>query len=99
MFSFPKPKLGDVTAITITTPDLEKSLRFYQQLGFSELTRASSPFPFIQISDGALMMMLRQDKNPYVALTYYTKEMDRTVEGLKQAGISLKSLPTTDKII
>jgi len=99
MFNFPKPKLGDVTAITITTADLEKSLKYYQQLGFSELVRDSFPFPWIQISDGALMMMLRQDKNPYIALTYYTKEMDKTVTDLEQAGISPKSMPTPDKMI
>ena len=54
-FTLPKPKLGDVTAITITTPDLEKSVQFYKLLGFTELLRADFPFPWVQISDGALL--------------------------------------------
>ncbi len=99
MFSFPKPKLGDVHAITITSPDLERSLQYYRQLGFTELFRADFPFLWIQISDGALLIMLREDKKPYIAFTYYVKEMDQVVAGLKQDGISLKAMPTPDKMI
>lgn len=99
MFNFPKAKLGDVNAITITSSDLEKSLEFYRQLGFTELYRADFPFPWIQISDGAILIMLRQDKNPYIALTYYVTEMDKVVAELKQSGITLKSMPTPDKMI
>lgn len=92
--TLPQPKLGEVSAITITSPDLDVSLKFYQQLGFKELFRADFPFPWIQITDGALLIMLRKDKNPYIALTYYSKEMDRVVAELKQTGISLKEIPT-----
>jgi hypothetical protein len=41
--------------------------------------------------------MVRQDKNPYIALTYYTKDMDRVVADLQQTGISVKSMPMPDK--
>lgn len=99
MFSFPKAKLGEVTAITISTTDLEKSLLFYNQLGFAELYRADFPFPWIQISDGALLIMLRQDKNPYIALTYYVKEIDKVILELNHAGISIKQMPTPNPII
>jgi predicted lactoylglutathione lyase len=99
MFNFPKAKLGEVTAITITSADLEKSLKYYQQLGFSELYRSDFPFPWIQISDGALLMMLRQDEKPYIALTYYSKEIDTVVAELMQSGISVTSMPTPDKMI
>ena len=99
MFNFPKAKLGDVNAITITSTDLEKSLKFYQQLGFTELYRADFPFPWIQISDGAVLIMLRQDKNPYIALTYYVIDMDKVVADLNQSGISPKPMPTPDKMI
>lgn len=99
MFNFPKPKLGDVNAITITSPDLDKSLLYYQKLGFDELYRADFPFPWIQISDGALLIMLRQDKKPYIAFTYYVKDMDNLVSELKQSGITLNAMPTPDKMI
>ncbi len=45
MFDLPKPKLVDISAITITAPDLEKSFAFYQTLGFKELYRVMRLFP------------------------------------------------------
>ena len=93
-FTLPKPLLGDVTAITITSPNLDDSLQFYEQLGFKELFRADFPFPWLQITDGALLIMLRQDNNPYIALTYYCKEIDKVVAQLQQAAIVAKSIPT-----
>ncbi len=99
MFTFSKPKLGDVSAITITSTDLAASLAFYQQLGFSELYRADFPFPWIMVSDGALLIMLRQDKDPYIALTYYTKEMDLVVSDLTDIGVPVKQIPTPNPMI
>lgn len=99
MFNFPSPKLGDVTAITIASTDLEKSFEFYQKLGFNKVIEFDFPFPFIQISDGALLMMLRKDKNPYIALTYYIKDMEKVVSDLTQSGIALKAMPTPDRMI
>lgn len=88
MLDLPKPMLGDVNAITITSPDLEKSLAYYKMLGFSELYRGDFPFPFIQVSDGAIQVMIRKDPTPYCALTYYVKDLDRVVGELEAAGIT-----------
>jgi predicted lactoylglutathione lyase len=99
MLNFPKPKLGDVTAITIASPDLDKSFDFYRKLGFSKVLEFDFPFPFIQVSDGALLIMLRKDNNPYIALTYYVKEIEKLVSELERSGIALKQMPTPDKII
>ncbi|MEO8770627.1 MAG: VOC family protein [Ferruginibacter sp.] len=97
--TLPKPKLGDVTAITITTTDLELSLKYWQQLGFAEFLRADFPFPWIQVTDGALLIMLRKDPKPYIALTYYVKEMDAVVADLKQAGVAITEMPTPDPMV
>lgn len=99
MFQFPKAKLGEVTAFTITTTDLEKSFSYYKALGFNELFRTDFPFPLIQISDGAIMIMLREDKQSYLALTYYTKEMENTVSELKSAGIEIQKMPTPSAMV
>src|SRR5215216_6218310 len=95
----PKPKLADITAITIATPDLETSLQFYQQLGFHELMRDTLPFPWIQITDGALLIMLRKDKDPYIALTYYPKSVDAIIPELEALGISFISRPGKNDMI
>jgi catechol 2,3-dioxygenase-like lactoylglutathione lyase family enzyme len=99
MLNLPKPILGDVNAITIATPDLEKSFEFYKQLGFSELFRTDFPFPLIQISDGQLQIMLRKDKTPYIALSYYVREMDKVVADLESKGIVFKSKPKDSDMI
>ena len=87
MQNLPTPILGEITAFTITSPDLEQSLAYYQRLGFKELYRADWPFPWIQITDGVLLIMLRADPNPYIALTYYVKDINGVVAGLDKKGI------------
>src|ERR1700741_3403011 len=99
MFNLPKPRLGDVTAITITTTDLEESLKFYQSLGFSEIWRNDFPFPWIQITDGALLIMLRKDPKPVISLTYYVKELDRVVAEVEALGITFSVKPGSGDII
>ncbi len=91
--SIPKPTLGEISAITIATPDLDNSLKFYQQLGFNEILQSDFPFPFIQISDGALMIMLRKDTNPYFALSYYAKDIDRSIAHIESTGLSFAEKP------
>lgn len=87
MIQLPTPKLGNIYAVTITSADLERSLSFYQKLGFTEVLRSDWPFPIIQISDGALLIMLRQDNSPYIALTYYVNDIDQLVSELEKDGI------------
>jgi catechol 2,3-dioxygenase-like lactoylglutathione lyase family enzyme len=91
--NLPTPMLGEITAITIATPDLEKSLHYYEQLGFKELMRDTFPFPWIQITDEALLIMLRKDKDPYIALTYYSKDGKKVADKLEADGISFTSKP------
>jgi len=95
----PQPKLANISALTITTPDLELSFRFYQQLGFVELMRDNFPFPLIQISDGALLIMLRKDPEPYIALTYYPKDVVTLAAQLEAEGIVFKITPGPTEMI
>lgn len=88
-----KSLLGEISAFTINSPDLEVSLRFYQQLGFRELMRSDFPFPFIQVTDDAVLIMLRKSAEPYLALTNYTKESEKVVSALEVKGIQFVSKP------
>lgn len=96
MLKLPTPVLGNITALTISTPDLEVSLAFYKKLGFSEVLRATWPFPWIQVSDGVLLIMLRQDPKPYIALTYYVATVDKVVKDLGEKGISPVYTPSKE---
>ncbi len=95
----PQPKLGEITAITIASPNLEASLKFYQILGFTEVMRFDFPFPWIQISDGALLIMLRLDKKEYIALTYYVKNIDKITTELEQVGIKFSQKPQANDLV
>ena len=89
----PTPILGEITAFTITTPDLALSLAWYQQLGFREVMRADWPFPWIQVTDGVVLIMLRKGNDPYLALTYYVRQIANVVKDLKQKGIAFATEP------
>jgi [ribosomal protein S5]-alanine N-acetyltransferase len=89
----PTPLLGEITALTIATPDLEESLTFYRKLGFSEVMRADWPFPWIQVSDGVLLIMLRKDAKPYLALSYYVKNIDKVTADLAKKGVEFTQKP------
>lgn len=99
MHNLTKPKLGEVSAITITSPDLDISFTYWQKLGFREIMRMDFPFPWIQISDGALLIMLRKDNTPYIALTYYVKDIDKTVADLETDGIGFATKPNPTDMI
>jgi len=87
MENLPIPILGEITAFAIASPDLEKSLAFYQKLGFTELMRADWPFPWIQVTDGVVLIMLRMDPKPYIALTYYSSDINKVVADLDKKGV------------
>ena len=99
MLPLPHPILGEISALTITAPNLEESLAYYQLLGFKELYRADWPFPWIQITDGTLLIMLRDGKEPYLALTYYVKEIDKVAAMLEAKGIAFIHKPKDTDMI
>lgn len=88
MLQLPTPILGNISAITITTPDFATSIAFYQTLGFKEVARADWPFPWVQVSDGVLLIMLRKTPDPYIALTYFTAGYSRVFKELESKGIT-----------
>ncbi len=93
MLNLPNSKLGEATAITIHSKDLEESLSFYQKLGFRELYRFDFPYPFIQITDGTLIIMLSKQETPFMALTFYTKDIDTVAAQLESNHITFIQKP------
>jgi hypothetical protein len=97
--SLPEPILGNVCSITISSPDLEVSLTYWQRLGFKELSRFDFPFPWIQITDGALLIFLRLDTEPYIGLGYYTHDPDTLASTLEATGIIFAAKPQPEDAI
>lgn len=80
-------KLGEATQISIGCSDIQSSFEFYQKLGFDKITGDTLPYPWMQISDGSLLLHLNQDGQRYMGFTYFSKEMDKKVKELEKMGI------------
>src|SRR5690349_7573258 len=61
--------------------------------------RMDFPFPWIQISDGALLIMLRKDTDRYIALTYYVSDIDQIVNELETKGIAFTQKPKSTDMV
>ncbi|MEO8405821.1 MAG: VOC family protein [Chitinophagaceae bacterium] len=97
--NIPSPILGDIVALTIATPDLDASADYYKKLGFKELMRDNFPFPWVQVTDEALLIMFRKADDPYLALTYYTKDAVKVAGELEKKGVSFVFTPDKNDMI
>ena len=86
-------KLGDVACVYITTTNLDSSAAVYEKLGFPKIGENTFPVPWAQSSDGSLLIMMRKDKDPYMGLTYYSNDIDKTVAQLEKDGIEFLQKP------
>ncbi len=99
MQNLPTPILGEISAITITTTNLDESEDYYKKLGFYEVGRSDWPFPWRQITDNVLLIMLRTDPKIYMALTYYVKELKPIIKNLESKGIVFYHVPKKEDTI
>ncbi|TAL51082.1 MAG: hypothetical protein EPN92_01010 [Chitinophagaceae bacterium] len=96
---FTQSKLGEVACVYITTPDLDSSAAVYEKLGFPKILSNVYPAPWAQVSDGSLLIMMRKDAIPYIGLTYYVTDIEKTVAQLEKDGIVFAQKPKeTDPI-
>ncbi len=80
-------KLGRACQITIGTANVKESYEFYRCIGFRKIAEDSSPFPWIKVTDDSIVILLYQNGDSYIGLTYFDAEMDKTVEHLTSMGI------------
>src|SRR4030066_278694 len=66
-------KLGEATQLAIGCEDIHQSLAFYQKLGFEKIAGDTLPYPWMQISDGSILLHLNQDGQKYMGLAYFSK--------------------------
>ncbi len=88
MTTLPTPLLGTIACVTINTNNLDNSVRFYTSIGYSIVARADWPFPWVQVSDGVLLIMLRKGEKPFMALSWFTSQFSIVVQLLQHAGIA-----------
>ena len=86
-------KLGEVACVYFTSPDLDSSIAVYEKLGFPKTASNTFPVPWVQASDGSLLIMIRKDDSPYIGLTYYTTEIEKIAEQVEKDGIVFTQKP------
>ena len=91
--SFSQTKLGEVACVYVTSPNLDSSVALYDKIGFTKIAFNSFPVPWVQVSDGSLLIMMRKDTVKYTGLTYYTTDIENTVTQLEKNGIKFTQKP------
>jgi predicted lactoylglutathione lyase len=86
-------KLGDAASVYITTPNLDSSMALYSKLGFKKTGANEFPVPWVQVSDGSLLITMRKDVVPYIGLTYYSVEVDKIAAALLKDSIVFSQQP------
>jgi catechol 2,3-dioxygenase-like lactoylglutathione lyase family enzyme len=80
-------KLGKVVQINVGVSDLEKSLAFYEQLGFQKMEDSMEPYPWARLTDGQNLVLLNQDGNIYIGLVYFSKDAARRIAKIEGKGV------------
>jgi hypothetical protein len=79
--------------VYINTPNLDSSLAVYEKLGFAKTASNELPWPWMQLSDGSLLIMMRKDSSPYIGLTYYVADVDKVAAELEKDSIVFTQKP------
>lgn len=90
---YSQSKLGDMACVYVNTTNLGNSAAFYDKLGFPKFASNTFPVPWLQCSDGSLLIMMREDTAAYMGLTYYVNDIDKTVEQLEKDGVVFDAKP------
>jgi predicted lactoylglutathione lyase len=80
-------KLGKRVSIITNTPDMDASLEFYKQLGYKALASGEEPSPWVQLSDGVILLLINQDEQPDRGLIYYADDMGERASQLEDEGL------------
>lgn len=89
-------KLGDVACVYTTTANLDSSVAVYAKLGFNKIASNDYPVPWVQVSDGSLLIMMRKDAVPYIGLTYYAADVEKIVSQLEKDSVVFAKKPNAN---
>ncbi|MBS1512134.1 MAG: hypothetical protein JST86_14895 [Bacteroidetes bacterium] len=92
-------KPSEVSCVYITTTNLDSSVAVYEKLGFSKTASNTFPSPWVQVSDGSVMIMMRKDDTPYIGLTYYVDDIEAVAEQLEKDSIVFTQKPKAGDLI
>jgi hypothetical protein len=86
-------KSVEAASIYMTTVDPDSSAAFYAKLGFAKIGSNEFPSPWVQVTDGSLLITLRKDTSPFIGVTYYIKNLKQAVDALEKDSIVFVKKP------
>lgn len=63
------------------------SITHYEKLGFKVIATGNKPYPWAQLTDNSLLILLNQDGMQYIGLLYFSASFDEVVEYLRKSGV------------
>ena len=86
---FPNKVCGVFGEFCHPVKELNTSISFWKNIGFSVLYTTQSPYPHAILSDGLMIIGLHQtDHFDYPAITYFGIDVPTRIAGLKSAGLA-----------
>jgi catechol 2,3-dioxygenase-like lactoylglutathione lyase family enzyme len=83
--------LGRFLEFSVATPDIQASLDFYANLGFSSAEVGDAwPHPYAVVTDGRICLGLHQESMLAPSLTFVRPDLLKHVDALEKKGIKLE---------
>jgi catechol 2,3-dioxygenase-like lactoylglutathione lyase family enzyme len=80
-------KLGYAFEIAVTTPDLKRSLQFYEKLGYQRLGEPDNFASRVLLTDGFIRLALVEGDEWKGSLAYYAEDVAEKVSALERRGV------------
>ncbi len=83
--------LGRFLEFSVATPDIQASLDFYLELGFSAAEVGDAwPHPYAVVTDGRICLGLHQEAMPAPSLTFVKPDLLKHMDDLEQKGVEFE---------
>ena len=83
--------LGRFLEFSLAAPDIQASLDFYVELGFSSAEVGDAwPHPYAVVTDGRICLGLHQEPIPAPSLTFVKPDLLKHLDALEQKGIEFE---------
>jgi catechol 2,3-dioxygenase-like lactoylglutathione lyase family enzyme len=83
--------LGRFLEFSLATPDIQASLDFYTELGFSQAEVGEAwAHPYAVVTDGRLTLGLHQEVMPAPSLTFVKPDLLKNLDALERQGIKFE---------
>lgn len=90
--------LGSKCQLTIGTLSIEHSLQFYSKLGFRVVAKGASQYKWCKITDDSLLILLYENGNNYLGVTYFDKDIMPRMDVITDLNIPLVQNAPQEKI-